>query len=50
MITPSTIREAVKFGAEFLVSGTQIFRNQKGLAPPDVIDIMLMEAAKALMM
>ena len=49
-ITPSTIREAVKLGAEFLVSGTQIFRNQKGLAPPDVIDIMLMEAAKALMM
>jgi len=47
-ITTSTIGEAVKLGAEFLVSGTQIFDNQEGLTPPEVIDIMLMEAAKAL--
>jgi pentose-5-phosphate-3-epimerase len=47
-ITTSSIGEAVKLGAEFMVSGTQIFRNQDGLTPPEVIDIMLTEAAKAL--
>ncbi len=47
-ITISTIREAVRMGAEFLVSGTQIFHNQHGLTAPQVIDMMLMEASKAL--
>ncbi len=47
-ITTNTIQEAVRMGAEFLVSGTQIFRNQEGLTAPEVIDIMLGEASKAL--
>jgi len=47
-ITTSTIGEAVRMGAEFLVSGTQIFRNQRGLTAPQVIDQMLVEAAEAL--
>jgi len=47
-ITTSTIGEAVRMGAEFLVSGTQIFHNQEGLTAPEVIDVMLMEASRAL--
>jgi len=47
-ITTSTVKEAVGLGAEFLVAGTQIFRNSQGLAPQEVVDAMLMEAARAL--
>lgn len=41
----STIAAAVNLGANFLVSGTQIFRNQE-YTPEKVIEFMLMEAAK----
>ncbi len=47
-ITTHTVREAVRLGAEFLVCGTQIFRNREGQTPPSIIEAMLMEAAQAL--
>jgi pentose-5-phosphate-3-epimerase len=47
-ITTETIGEAVRLGAEFLVCGTQIFRNARGLTSPEVVDRLLAEAARAL--
>jgi pentose-5-phosphate-3-epimerase len=47
-ITTRTIGEAVKLGAEFLVCGTQIFLHPDGLTPPEVVDRLLAEAARAL--
>jgi pentose-5-phosphate-3-epimerase len=47
-ITTETIGEAVRLGAEFLVCGTQIFCNAEGLTPPEVVDRLLAEAARAL--
>ena len=44
-ITTSTICEAVKLGAEFLVCGTQLFRNHDGLSAPEVVDQMLIEVS-----
>jgi pentose-5-phosphate-3-epimerase len=47
-VTTATIGEAVKLGAEFLVCGTQIFCHPEGLTPPEVVDRLLAEAARAL--
>lgn len=47
-ITTETIGEAVMLGAEFLVCGTQIFRNPQGLTPAEVVDHLLAEASCAL--
>lgn len=47
-ITTEAIGEAARLGAEFLVCGTQIFRNAQALAPPQVVDCLLIEAASAL--
>jgi pentose-5-phosphate-3-epimerase len=47
-ITTETIGEAVKLEAEFLVCGTQIFCNAEGLTPPEVVDRLLAETARAL--
>ena len=44
-ITTETIGDAMRLGAEFLVCGTQIFRNSQGLIPPQVVDRLLAEAA-----
>ena len=46
-IKKDTIADAVRMGAEFLVTGTEIFLNPQGLSPVQVIDQMLMEAAQA---
>jgi pentose-5-phosphate-3-epimerase len=48
-ITTSTISKAIRLGAEFLVCGTQIFRNKEGQAPERVIQEMLLEATKTLL-
>lgn len=47
-ITISTVGAAVELGADFLVAGTQLFRNKDGFAPSQVIDLMLQAAAKEL--
>jgi pentose-5-phosphate-3-epimerase len=47
-ITTQTIGLAVQMGAEFLVCGTQLFRNPAGLSPRIVVDRLLLEAAKVL--
>lgn len=47
-VTTATIGDVVTLGAEFLVCGTEIFRNKAGLRPPEVIDGMLRTAADAL--
>lgn len=47
-ITTQTIGAAVRLGTEFLVCGTEIFRNREGRAPEAVIDELLQQAAQAL--
>lgn len=47
-ITTATVREAVGLGAEFLVAGTQLFRNKEGRPPKAIIAEMLREAAAGL--
>lgn len=47
-ITTNTISKAIRLGAEFLVCGTQIFRNKENHDPKRVIREMLLEAAKTL--
>ena len=47
-IGTDTVAEAAELGAEFLVCGTEIFRNRDGLRAPEVIDRMLEEAARGL--
>jgi pentose-5-phosphate-3-epimerase len=47
-ITKDTISKAVNTGAEFLVTGTEIFRNRTGLTPEQAIDEMLQKAAESL--
>lgn len=47
-ITTQTIGRAVQMGAEFLVCGTQLFRNREGLSPRIVVDRMLLEVARVL--
>jgi pentose-5-phosphate-3-epimerase len=47
-ITTETVGAAVGVGAEFLVAGTQIFRNRGGLTPPQVVDALRRAAAAAL--
>jgi len=47
-ITTATLGEAVKLGAEYLVCGTQLFRNREGLTAVQVAEIMRQEAATAL--
>lgn len=48
-VTTDTIPQAVRLGAEFLVCGTEIFRNSEGRTPTEVIDGMLEQAAQALL-
>ena len=47
-ITTGTVGQAVGLGAEFLVCGTQLFRNPEGLTPDQVIRAMLQAAAETL--
>jgi len=47
-ITTRTIGEVVRLGVEFLVCGTEIFRNPEGRSPATVIAGMLAAAARAL--
>lgn len=47
-VKTETIGEVVKLGAEFLVCGTEIFRNTEGRSAGEVVEGMLAEAAKAL--
>jgi pentose-5-phosphate-3-epimerase len=47
-ITKETIGRAVQMGAEFLVCGTQLFRNREGPSAQAIIDMLLAEAARAL--
>ena len=47
-IRTETVAEATRLGAEFLVCGTEIFRNRDGLRALEVIDLMLEEAARGL--
>ena len=47
-ITTRTIGEVVQLGVEFLVCGTEIFRNPEGRSPAAVIAGMLAAAARAL--
>jgi pentose-5-phosphate-3-epimerase len=47
-ITKETTGLAVQMGAEFLVCGTQLFRNREGLSAQASIDLLLIEAANAL--
>ena len=47
-ITKDTVGEAIKIGAEFLVTGTEIFHNRRGLTSEQAIDEMLQKAAESL--
>ena len=47
-ITKDTIGEAVNIGAEFFVTGTEIFRNHGGLTPEQAVDEMLQKAVESL--
>jgi pentose-5-phosphate-3-epimerase len=47
-IKRDTIGDAVRLGAEFLVTGTEIFRNRDWHSPAQVIDQMAVHAARAL--
>lgn len=47
-ITTETVGEAIRLGAEFLVCGTQLFYNKAGYSAPQVIDLMLEQAAQSL--
>lgn len=48
-VKTETIAQAVQLGAEFLVCGTEIFRNSEGKTPARVIHGMLEQAAQALL-
>ena len=48
-ITTRTIGQAVRLGAEFVVCGTEIFRNREGRTAEAVIDELLQQAAQALL-
>jgi pentose-5-phosphate-3-epimerase len=48
-VKTETIAQAVQLGAEFLVCGTEIFRNSEGKTPDQVVDGMLEAAAGALL-
>jgi pentose-5-phosphate-3-epimerase len=45
-ITTETIGEAVRLGTEFIVCGSEIFRNRDGRSPVVVIDRLLQRAAE----
>ncbi|HLO13514.1 MAG TPA: hypothetical protein VK206_01705 [Anaerolineales bacterium] len=47
-ITTRTIGQAVRLGAEFVVCGTEIFRNREGRTAEAVIDELLQRAAQSL--
>lgn len=47
-ITTRTIGQAVRLGAEFVVCGTEIFRNREDRTAEDVIDELLQRASQAL--
>ncbi|MEM3404447.1 MAG: hypothetical protein QXJ17_07935 [Nitrososphaeria archaeon] len=47
-ITSKTVGEAVSVGAEFLVVGTQIFRNREGLKPEQVVELLLKKYSETL--
>jgi pentose-5-phosphate-3-epimerase len=47
-ITTRTIGQAVRLGAEFLVCGTEIFRNRQGRTAEAVIDELLQQATQSL--
>jgi pentose-5-phosphate-3-epimerase len=47
-MTAQTIGSAVELGAEFIVCGSEIFRNQEGRSMETVIDELLLRAAAAL--
>ncbi len=49
-ITRDTVGEALRIGAEFLVTGTAIFRNLRGLACEQAMDEMLQKAAESLLL
>ncbi len=48
-ITRDTIGEAVNLGAEFIVVGTEIFRNRRGLTPEQAVDEILQKAAESML-
>lgn len=45
-ITTRTVGQAAALGAQFLVCGTQIFRNQNGYPPGKVVRMLLQEAGR----
>jgi pentose-5-phosphate-3-epimerase len=47
-IKTGTVGAAVAVGADFVVAGTQLFRNRDGLTPAQVVDAMLAAAADVL--
>jgi pentose-5-phosphate-3-epimerase len=47
-ITVETTAQAVEMGADFLICGKELFHHPDGLAPEQVIDLMLEEAARVL--
>jgi pentose-5-phosphate-3-epimerase len=47
-MTTRTIRAAVQLGADFIVCGSEIFRNKEGHSPEAVIDDLLQQAAEGL--
>jgi pentose-5-phosphate-3-epimerase len=47
-MTTQTIGEAVRLGADFIVCGSEIFRNREGRSAETVIDDLLLRAADAL--
>ncbi len=47
-MTTQTIREAVQMGADFIVCGSEIFRNREGRLAETVIDELLQQAADGL--
>ncbi len=47
-MTTQTIREAVQLGADFIVCGSEIFRNRDGRSAEAVIDKLLQQAADGL--
>jgi hypothetical protein len=47
-MTTQTIGDAVRLGADFIVCGSEIFRNREGRSAEAVIDDLLLRAADAL--
>jgi pentose-5-phosphate-3-epimerase len=47
-ITTATIADAVRLGADFVVCGSELFRSPVSLAPGEVVDALLAEAAEIL--